>query len=63
MKISKKSIVELSLFIVAVIWALNFSVVKYSLAEIDPLSFNGLRFLFAAAIIWIVLLYRKQLFT
>ncbi len=63
MNISKRSLVELSLFVVAVIWALNFSVVKYSLAEIDPLSFNGLRFIFAAAIIWAVLLYRNQLFT
>ncbi|MEL7833454.1 DMT family transporter [Fodinibius sp. Rm-B-1B1-1] len=63
MNLSKKSLVELSLFLVAVIWALNFSVVKYSLAEIDPLSFNGLRFLFAAAIVWIVLFYRNQLFT
>lgn len=63
MNISKTSLVELSLFLVAVIWALNFSVVKYSLAEIDPLSFNGLRFIFAAAIIWAVLFYRRQLFT
>ncbi|WP_445665386.1 DMT family transporter [Fodinibius sp. AD559] len=63
MNISKKSYVEFSLFLVAIIWALNFSVVKYSLVEIDPLSFNGLRFLFAAAIIWIVLFYRRQLFT
>ncbi len=47
----------------ALIWALNFSVVKYSLSEIDPLSFNGLRFIFAAAIIWAVLFYRRQLFT
>ncbi len=60
---SKKSIVEFSLFLVAIIWALNFSVVKYSLSEIDPLSFNGLRFIFAAAIIWAVLIYRRQLFT
>ncbi len=63
LNISKKSYVEFSLFLVAIIWALNFSVVKYSLVEIDPLSFNGLRFLFAAAIIWIVLFYRRQLFT
>lgn len=62
MHFSKKSLVEASLFIVAVIWALNFSVVKYSLAELDPLSFNGLRFIFAAAIIWIVLFYRNQVF-
>ncbi|PAU95013.1 EamA family transporter [Aliifodinibius salipaludis] len=60
---SKKTVVEASLFLVALIWALNFSVVKYSLVEIDPLSFNGLRFIFAAAIIWAVLFYRRQLFT
>lgn len=63
MQISKKTIVEASLFLVAVIWALNFSVVKSALSEIDPLSFNGLRFLFAAAIIWAVLIYRGQQFS
>lgn len=63
LKISKKTIVEFSLFLVAIIWALNFSVVKSALSEIDPLSFNGLRFIFAAAVIWGVLFYRKQLFT
>ncbi|MDZ7683537.1 MAG: DMT family transporter [Fodinibius sp.] len=63
MTLSKKTLVESSLFLVAVIWALNFSIVKSSLAEIDPLSFNGLRFLFAAAIIWIVLFIRDETFS
>jgi drug/metabolite transporter (DMT)-like permease len=63
LNISKKSIVEFSLFLCALIWALNFSIIKSALAEIDPLSFNGLRFIFAAAIIWAVLIYRGQLFT
>ena len=63
MNISKRSLIELSLFLVALIWALNFTVVKSALAEIDPLSFNGLRFIFAAAVVWVVLLYRNQLFT
>jgi drug/metabolite transporter (DMT)-like permease len=63
LNISKKTIVESSLFLVAVIWALNFSIVKSALSEIDPLSFNGLRFIFAAGIIWAALLYRKQTFT
>lgn len=63
MNISKQTLVESSLFLVAVIWALNFSIVKSALSEIDPLSFNGLRFIFAAAIIWAVLIYRKQTFT
>lgn len=63
MNISKKTLVESSLFLVAVIWALNFSIVKSALSEIDPLSFNGLRFIFAAGIIWAVLIYRQETFT
>lgn len=59
----KNTAVEASLFLVAVIWALNFSIIKNSLAEVDPLSFNGLRFIFAAALIWGVLLWRKQQFS
>lgn len=56
----KRTIVEFSLFLIAVVWALNFSIIKTSLDEIDPLSFNGLRFIFAAAIVWAVLLWEKQ---
>lgn len=63
MSLSKKTVVEFSLFLCALIWALNFSIVKSALSEIDPLSFNGIRFIFAAAIIWAVLIYRKQLFS
>lgn len=59
----KNTAVETSLFLVAVIWALNFSIIKNSLAEVDPFSFNGLRFIFAAALIWGVLLWRKQQFS
>lgn len=59
----KQTAVEGSLFLVAIIWALNFSIIKSSLTEIDPLSFNGLRFVFAAAIIWSALLWKKQQFT
>lgn len=60
---NKKLIVECSLFLVAIVWALNFSVIKSSLTEIDPLSFNGLRFVFAAAFIWIVVFWRRQTFS
>lgn len=63
MRFSKKSVVETSLFIVAVIWALNFSIVKSALSEIGPLAFNGLRYIFAAASIWAVLLLRGQTFS
>lgn len=59
----RQTIIESSLFLVAVIWALNFSVIKNSLTEIDPLSFNGLRFVFAAVFIWIVVIWRRQFFT
>ena len=60
---NKRTLVEISLFVVAIIWALNFSIIKSSLTEIDPLSFNGLRFVFAAAIIWFALFLKKQQFS
>jgi len=63
LKISKNTLVEGSLFLVAVIWALNFSVVKSALSEFDPLSFNGLRFILAAIAVWGVLIYRGQTFS
>ena len=44
----KKYFTQLSLIIVAIIWALNFSVIKVALQEIDPFSFNALRYIFAA---------------
>ena len=46
---------DLGLIGLAVIWGLNFSVVKIVLREIDPLAFNALRFPMAAAVFWIVL--------
>lgn len=45
-------LIDLSLILVAIIWALNFSVVKVSLEEMDPYSFNALRFIFATALLW-----------
>lgn len=41
------------------IWSLNFSVVKYSLEEIDPLSFNAMRFLLAIIFIWVIVKSRR----
>lgn len=49
---------ELSLLFIVVVWALNFSVVKYSLSEIDPLSFNAMRFAAAMALMWAVVWFR-----
>ncbi|HET8865245.1 MAG TPA: DMT family transporter [Gracilimonas sp.] len=47
----RKYLIDLSLILVAIIWALNFSIVKVSLEEMDPYSFNALRFIFATAML------------
>ncbi|MDZ7808713.1 MAG: DMT family transporter [Gracilimonas sp.] len=49
---SRPYLIDLSLILVAIIWALNFSIVKVSLSEIDPYSFNVLRFIFATSLLW-----------
>jgi len=54
---------DLSLLCIAFVWALNFSVVKASLAEIDPYIFNSLRFILASSFIWIVLIRKKEWFS
>ena len=53
---------DLSLFLIAVIWALNFSVIKASLTEIDIYSFNALRFILASLFIWAVIARRGEWF-
>lgn len=57
---NRSTFIELLLVLITIIWALNFSVIKGSLDEIDPLSFNGLRFILAAAIIWVALHWKGQ---
>jgi len=54
----RKYFTQLSLVFVAVIWALNFSVIKVTLLEIDPFSFNALRYVFAALILIAVTKWR-----
>jgi drug/metabolite transporter (DMT)-like permease len=61
-KFTPQVLTELSLLFIAVVWALNFTVVKASLSEIDPYSFNAIRFLLAASFMWIVLAKRKAWF-
>lgn len=58
----KASFTDITLFTVAVIWALNFTVIKASLSEIDLYSFNALRFVLAAVFLWGVVAKRKQWF-
>jgi len=54
---------DVTLFSIAVIWALNFSVVKASLSEIDPYSFNSIRFTMAAGLIWGIILWKRAWFS
>ncbi len=42
------------LLLTVLFWGINFSVVKFALAEISPLVFNGLRFLTASSVMIIV---------
>jgi drug/metabolite transporter (DMT)-like permease len=55
---NRNIVIELLLLLVACIWALNFSLVKIGLNEIDPMSFNALRFLLATILMWAVVLKR-----
>lgn len=56
---SRNVIVEGFLLFVVFIWALNFSVIKFTLEEIDPLSFNAFRFGLAIIFIWLVVFIRR----
>ena len=47
--------VDLGLLLTAVIWGINFSVVKHVLDHFDPLAFNALRFPFAALAVLVLL--------
>lgn len=44
-------------------WGINFSVVKFALSELPPLAFNGLRFVFASAVLLVIALGSGQRFT
>jgi drug/metabolite transporter (DMT)-like permease len=46
---------ELSLALMVLVWAVNFSVVKLALDVFDPLGFNALRFVLASAFVYAVL--------
>lgn len=54
-----RSPAELFLLFIVMIWALNFSVVKHSLAEIDPFSFNAFRFFLAISLMWSFVFIRQ----
>lgn len=52
------TLIEFLLLMVAFIWALNFSISKISLQEIDPMSFNAMRFFLSTLLMWTFLLRR-----
>jgi drug/metabolite transporter (DMT)-like permease len=58
--LNRNYLTDLSLVLVAVIWALNFSIIKVTLEQLDAFSFNGLRFLFAASALYLALKLRGQ---
>ncbi len=45
----------LALALLILIWAANFSVVKFALRDMAPLAFNGLRFTLASLLLWLSL--------
>lgn len=45
-----------------VLWAVNFSLVKVALKEMSPLGFNGIRLVFASAILALFLAFRRETF-
>lgn len=55
----KRNTAELLLMLLVLVWSLNFSVIKYSLEEIDPHSFNAIRFALAILFMWGAVWYRK----
>jgi drug/metabolite transporter (DMT)-like permease len=50
------------LIIVAVIWGVNFAVVKYALADFSPLSFTVLRFVLSAGFLMAVMFMSRESF-
>lgn len=43
----------LALAVLILIWASNFSAVKFALGDMSPLAFNGLRFTIASVLLWV----------
>jgi drug/metabolite transporter (DMT)-like permease len=51
---------DLLLFLMALIWGSNFTAIKYSLEDLQPLSFNALRFTLASIVMLVVSLGRRD---
>ncbi|HCV42742.1 MAG TPA: hypothetical protein DGH68_04610 [Bacteroidetes bacterium] len=57
---TKERKAELLLFVVVIIWATNYPIAKYSLKELGPLLFNGIRFVVAALVLAILFFSRSR---
>lgn len=57
---NRQIFIEFLLLLVAFIWASNFSVAKISMVEIDPMSFNAMRFLLAVILMWVVIFWKGK---
>jgi len=53
--LKSKTRTELLLLFTVLIWALNFTVTKFSLGSVDPMSFNSFRFLLAVITMYLIL--------
>lgn len=52
---------DLAILLLVLIWGVNFSVVKATLAQFEPLAFNGIRFAFGALVLLPFVLKNKGL--
>jgi len=59
---SPLNFVDFTLLIAVLVWALNFTVVKASLEDMGPHTFNALRFILAASLVWIIIWRRGDWF-
>src|SRR5256885_15850309 len=51
---------DASLVCMALIWGVNFSIVKFGTTLVDPLAYNGLRVLLAAVVLAAIALVRRD---
>ncbi len=57
----KGSSADLGLLLMALIWGINFPIIKASLPELPPLAFNALRFPLAAMTVFLILKLRSRI--
>jgi drug/metabolite transporter (DMT)-like permease len=59
----KTTLADLTLLLVTIVWGSTFVLVQNAIGSLKPFSFNGIRFLIAAGvlILWLIFFERKQL--